>query len=70
MQEITRAVCADFERELVEFTGEANHVHPLVNHPPKAAVSKLVNSLKGVSSPRLRHEFPDLVRHYRHAQHL
>ncbi|MER7988485.1 IS200/IS605 family transposase [Streptomyces noursei] len=70
MEEIMRDVCADFETELVEFNGEANHVHLLVNFPPKVAVSKLVNSLKGVSSRRLRQEFPDLVRHYWRANKL
>ena len=64
MEEVMRAVCADFECELVEFNGENNHVHLLVNFPPKVALSSLVNSLKGVSSRRLRQEFPDLVRHY------
>ncbi len=70
MEEIMRAVCADFECELVEFNGENNHVHLLVNFPPKAALSKLVNSLKGVSSRRLRQEYPELVRHYWRAQRL
>ena len=70
MEEIMRAVCADFECELVEFNGESNHVHLLVNFPPKVAVSKLVNSLKGVSSRRLRQEFPELVQHYWRAQRL
>ncbi|WP_318219187.1 IS200/IS605 family transposase [Streptomyces sp. SCL15-6] len=69
-EEIMRAVCEDFEAELVEFNGENNHVHLLVNFPPKVAVSKLVNSLKGGSSRRLRQEFPDLVRHYWRAQRL
>ncbi|MEU6709734.1 IS200/IS605 family transposase [Streptomyces wuyuanensis] len=69
-EEIMRAVCEDFEGELVEFDGEANHVHLLVNFPPKVAVSRPVNSLEGVSSRRLRQEFPDLVRHYRRAQRL
>ncbi|MFF5344350.1 IS200/IS605 family transposase [Streptomyces althioticus] len=69
-EEIMRAVCEDFEAELVEFNGENNHVHLLVNFPPKVAVSKLVNSLKGVSSRRLRQEFPDLVPHYWRAQRL
>ncbi len=63
MEEIMRAVCEDFESELAEFNGENNHVHLLVNFPPKVAVSKLVNSLKGVSSRRLRQEYPELVRH-------
>ncbi len=65
-----QAVCADFEVELVEFNGESNHVHLLVNFPPKVALSKLVNSLKGVSSRRLRQEFPELVQHYWRAQRL
>ena len=47
-------VCADFEAELVECDGEDDHVHLLVNYPPKVAVSTLVNSLKGVSSRLVR----------------
>jgi putative transposase len=70
MEEIMRAVCADFETELAEFNGENNHVHLLVNFPPKVAPAKLVNSLKGVSSRRLRQEFPDLRQHYYRANKL
>ncbi|HET8680597.1 MAG TPA: IS200/IS605 family transposase [Micromonosporaceae bacterium] len=70
MEEIMRTVCADFEVELAEFNGEADHVHLLVNFPPKVALSKLVNSLKGVSSRRMRQEFPDLARHYYRANRL
>jgi putative transposase len=40
-----------------------------VNFPP-VALSKLVNSLKGVSPRRTRQEFPDLRRHYRRANRL
>jgi putative transposase len=47
-------VCTDFESELVEFDGEDDHVHLLVNYPPKVAISKLVNSLKGASSHLIR----------------
>jgi putative transposase len=47
-------ICTDFEACLVEFEGEGDHVHLLVNYPPKVAVSKLVNSLKGVSSRLVR----------------
>ncbi len=51
-------VCKDFESELVEFDGESDHVHLLINYPPKVSVSKLVNSLKGVSSRLVRkHRF-------------
>lgn len=54
MRGIFASVCADFEAELVEFDGEDDHVHLLVNYPPKVAVSVLVNSLKGVSSRMIR----------------
>jgi putative transposase len=47
-------VCTDFEARLVEFEGEGDHVHLLVEYPPKVTVSKLVNSLKGVSSRLIR----------------
>ncbi len=63
-------VCPDFETRLTEFNGENNHVHLLVNFPPKAALSKLVNSLKGVSPRRMRQEFPDRRRHYWRANRL
>lgn len=48
------------------------HVHLVfvTKFPPKVAVTKIVNSLKGVSSRRLRQEFPDLVRHYWRANKL
>ena len=51
---IFAAVCQDFNAELVEFDGEDDHVHLLVNYPPTVAVSALVNSLKGVSSRMIR----------------
>ncbi|MEQ4724366.1 IS200/IS605 family transposase [Nonomuraea sp. B19D2] len=60
-EEIMIEVCDSFEAELREFTGEDDHVHLLVHYPPKMAVSKLVNSLKGVSSHYLRKEFTGRV---------
>jgi len=54
MAEIMPDVGAGFGTELAEFNGEASHVHLLVNFPPTVALSRLVNSLKGVSSRRLR----------------
>ena len=62
LETLFRRVCADFESELVEFNGETDHVHLLVNYPPKVALSKLVNSLKGVSSRRLKRLHPVLVK--------
>ena len=54
LRPIFSSVCADFEAELVAFDGEDDYVHLLVNYPPKVSVSRLVNSLKGVSSRMIR----------------
>ena len=64
LRTIFASVCADFEAELIEMDGEEDHVHLLVNYPPKVSVSALVNSLKGVSSRRLRQLRPEIVRRY------
>ena len=54
-------VCADFDVVLKEFNGEDDHVHLLIEYPPTVQLSKLVNSLKGVSSRMLRKEnFPEI----------
>lgn len=64
LESYARKVCEDLEVELVEFNGEPNHVHLLVNYPPKLSLSTLVNSLKGVTSRLLRKDFPEVERHY------
>ncbi len=54
LKEVFQSVCKDFEASLVEFEGERDHVHLLVNYTAKTAISRLVNSLKGVSSRMIR----------------
>jgi len=61
LRDIFTGVCKDFEAGLVEFDGEEDHVHLLVNYKPKVAVSNLVNSLKGVSSRMIRQkQYPSI----------
>ncbi len=50
-----------FERVCGDF---GYNVHLLVEPLPHTTPSKLVNSLKGVSSRFLRQEFPELEKHY------
>jgi putative transposase len=38
--------------QVLEFNGEADHIHALIEFPPKLSVSQIVNALKGVSSRR------------------
>ena len=64
LKSIFEKVCKDFDAELKEFNGECDHVHLLVNYPPKVAVARLVNSLKGVSSRKLKQIHPELEKYY------
>ena len=70
MRPVMASVCRDFEAELVEFDGEDNHVHLLVNDPPKVAISTLVNSLKGVSSRLIRQKNDPEIRQKLWGGHL
>lgn len=61
LKEIFEKVCNDFDSELEEFNGEHDHVHLLINYPPKVSISSLVNSLKGVSSRLIRKKnYPEI----------
>ncbi len=64
LRELFTKVCRDFEAHLIEMEGEGDHVHLLIEYPPKVSVSSLVNSLKGASSRVLRKERPDIARRF------
>ena len=64
LKEVMQKVCDDFNVELAAFEGEDNHVHLLINYPPQIQLSKLVNSLKGVSSRMLRKQMPSIANRY------
>jgi putative transposase len=64
MKTLFQKVCSDFDAKLIEFDGENDHVHLLVHYPPKIAISKLVNSLKGSSSYRLKRLHPEINQYY------
>jgi putative transposase len=57
-------VCDDFGATLIEMDGEKDHVHLLIEYPPKVSVAALVNSLKGVSSRLLRKHLPLMSQYY------
>lgn len=61
MRPVMEGVCHDFGGTLLAFDGEDDHVHLLVEYPPKIALSALVNSLKGVSARMVRKQgFPEV----------
>jgi putative transposase len=52
------------EGVLIEFNGEEDHVHLLLELPPKVAISSLVNSLKTVTSRLLRRDHATALKSY------
>ena len=58
-------LCSAWEGTLLECSGESDHLHALVDMPPKVRPSDLVNNLKTVLSRQLRKEFPALRSAYR-----
>ena len=64
MQKIFAEICIDYQAQLVEFDGEVEHVHLLISFPPQAQISKMINSLKGVSSRMLKKNYPEITKWY------
>ncbi|NES21971.1 MAG: IS200/IS605 family transposase [Symploca sp. SIO3E6] len=58
-----KSVASKMDFKMVEFNGESDHVHLLVEYPPKLSISTLVNHLKGVSSRMYRQQFPSNRKH-------
>ena len=61
LKEIFAKLCETQKCGLVEFNGEADHVHLLVDLAPDIAISKLVNILKTISSREIRKEFKEHI---------
>ncbi len=57
-------VCKTMRADLLACDGESDHVHLLIEYPPKHSVSVLVNALKGTSSRLLRVQRPDIAERY------
>lgn len=62
LREITEQRCRDWGGALLEFNGEADHVHILFSIPPAVALSSFVNNLKTTSSRLIRKEYSHHLR--------
>ena len=65
LHEVFESLLEKWDCKIVEFNGEQDHVHLLFQYHPDIQLSKLVNSLKSISSRKLRQEFlPELEKIY------
>jgi putative transposase len=64
LREVFTRVCEKRKCILVEFSGEDNHVHLLVDAHPDNNISQLISSLKSASSRIIRKEFEQHLKHF------
>ncbi|CDM94957.1 IS200/IS605 family transposase [Limnospira fusiformis KN01] len=56
-----REVAEKMNFQVLEFNGESDHIHTLVEYPPQLSISVIVNALKGFASRRYgQARFPKL----------
>jgi putative transposase len=64
LQEIFRETLLKWDCQLLEFNGESDHVHLLIDYKPDKPLSTLIGNLKTVSSRLIRKEYPFLAKQY------
>jgi len=64
LEEICRDQCKKWDINLMEFSGESDHIHLLIDLHPSITPSKFINSLKTVSSRLIRKEFSNYLKSY------
>jgi putative transposase len=64
LKEIFTDTLIKWECNLVEFNGESDHIHLLIDYKPDISLSKLIANLKTVSSRLIRRDFPELASKY------
>ena len=52
-----------YELTILEFDGEKNHVHLLIDYKPSISISKLAQILKGASSRYLKRTNPEIKKY-------
>lgn len=65
LQFTMKSLCEELGVDLKDCNGESDHIHLLIEYPPTVQLTKLITSLKSVSSRRMRGQFADLCGAYR-----
>jgi putative transposase len=64
LREHFERLLSTWDCKLLEFSGEADHVHLLISLNPKVQPSRLVNNLKTATSRLVRKEFAEHVKRF------
>ncbi len=64
LRQILTGIAHDYHFYIIAMEVMPDHIHMLVEVPPKYAPAKVVQIFKGISSRKLRQEFLDLIKRY------
>jgi len=64
LKEMVEQVSNKMDCQLIEFNGESDHVHILLDFHPKNSIAAVVGSLKSSTARMLKKEFPEEVKKY------
>ena len=64
LKSIAERLINDKKGVLVEFNGEEDHIHLLIEFPPQVELAKWINSFKTVSSRLIRKQFEEHLKNY------
>jgi len=64
LKQILKEIAFDYRINIIAMEVMPDHVHMLIEAPPKYAPAKLAQIFKGISSRRMRQEFLDVIKKY------
>ncbi len=64
LKEMVEQVSNKMDCQLIEFNGESDHVHILLDFHPRNSIAPVVGSLKSSTARMLKKEFPEEVNKY------
>lgn len=64
LERVAREIATGFGGDVIEFSGEEDHVHLLLMLNPKVALSSFINALKSATSRRIRSQFAEHLAKY------
>lgn len=64
IRDISKRLIEESGGSVIEFNGEQDHIHILFEVPPQVAPSKLVNTIKGVTSRMVRKNHSEHIKKY------
>jgi putative transposase len=62
LMEILKEIARDYRFRIIAMEVMPDHVHMLIEAPPKYAPSRIIQTFKGISSRRMRQEFPQEIK--------